>query len=126
MYNYGWNSARDAAGRARFAGVVTNEWWLDVETMNHWSDNKGLNERIIAGAIEYLEARGFRVGIYSTPYQWGVIAGGYAPGRPVWTAGAENFLEAVGRCTNPRYAFGGGRVELVQYVEKYDTNIICR
>ncbi|MGH2627568.1 MAG: hypothetical protein ACRDHY_13065 [Anaerolineales bacterium] len=125
-YNYGWNSARDAHARARAAGIDLEEYWLDVETMNHWSDNRGLNERIIAGAIEYLQGKDLDVGIYSTPYQWGVIAGGYAPGLPVWTAGAANFLDAVSRCNNPKYAFGGGKVELVQYVETYDTNVICQ
>jgi hypothetical protein len=124
-YNYGWNSAKDSLTRAKRAGIQTNEWWLDVETMNHWSEYRGLNERVIAGAIEYLQSRGLDVGIYSTPYQWGVIAGGYSPGLPVWTAGAENFLEAVSRCDNPKYAFAGGAVELVQYVETYDTNVIC-
>ncbi|MGH2609092.1 MAG: hypothetical protein ACRDHF_08380 [Tepidiformaceae bacterium] len=124
-YNHGWNSARDALVRAKKAGVKTDEWWLDVETMNHWSDSKGLNERVIAGAIEYLQSKQLNVGIYSTPYQWGVIAGGYMPGLPVWTAGAENFLEAVSRCNNPKYEFGGGKVALVQYVQTYDTNVIC-
>ncbi len=124
-YNYGWNAARDAVSRAGDAGVVTDEWWLDVETMNHWSENTGLNERIIAGAIEYLQGRGYDVGIYSTPYQWRLIAGGYRPGLAVWTAGAESYAEALLRCDNPEYAFGGGQVALVQYVETFDTNVIC-
>ena len=124
-YNYGWNSARDALARAKRNGVKTNEWWLDVETMNHWSDNKFHNERVIAGAIEYLQGKGLDVGIYSTPYQWGVIAGGYMPGLPVWTAGASDFLDAVSRCNNPKYEFGGGKTVLVQYVQTYDTNVIC-
>lgn len=125
-YNYGWNAARDAVVRAKRAGVKTDEWWLDVETMNHWSEQRGLNERIIAGAIEYLQGQEFKVGIYSTPYQWGVIAGGYMPGLPVWTAGAEDYVEALQRCDDDmRWGFGGGNVELVQYVETYDTNVIC-
>ena len=125
-YNYGWNAARDAVARARDAGVKTSEWWLDVETMNHWSDQKGLNERVIGAAIEYLQGRGLWVGIYSTPYQWNLIAGGYMPGLPVWTAGAGGYEDALTRCWNPKYAFGGGQVVLVQYVETYDTNVVCR
>lgn len=124
-YNYGWNAARYAVSRAVKAGVETNEWWLDVETMNHWSESRGLNERIIAGAIEHLQSRGYDVGIYSTPYQWRLIAGGYKPGLPVWTAGASDYADALRRCDDPRAAFAGGKVALVQYVETYDTNVVC-
>ncbi|MCK9518136.1 MAG: hypothetical protein M0R74_03765, partial [Dehalococcoidia bacterium] len=75
--------------------------------------------------IDYLEGVGLDVGIYSTPYQWGVIAGDYRPGLPVWTAGARDVYDAAARCDNPRYAFGGGTVELVQWVETYDMNYAC-
>jgi hypothetical protein len=124
-YNYGWNAAREAVAYGQAQGVDAVRWWLDVETMNHWSHDTAANARIIEGAIDYLEGEALEVGIYSTPYQWGVIAGGYAPGLPVWTAGARNVFDAAARCGNPRYAFGGGEIELVQWVETYDMNYAC-
>ena len=123
-YNYGWQSAKDAVAYGRSQGVDTLRWWLDVETMNYWSKDTSANARIIQGAIDYLQSERLEVGIYSTPYQWGVIAGKYAPGLPVWTAGATSLEGATARC-NSQYAFGGGQVELVQWVEQYDMNYAC-
>ncbi|MGE5594875.1 MAG: hypothetical protein ACM3S1_02430 [Hyphomicrobiales bacterium] len=124
-YNYGWNAAKEAVAFGRENGVDAKRWWLDVETMNHWSKDTSANARIVRAAIDYLESQGLETGIYSTPYQWGVIAGDFAPGVPVWTAGATSLAGAMQRCTDPRYAFAGGRVELVQYVEEFDTNYAC-
>lgn len=124
-YNYGFNAARDAVAVARAQGADPQMWWLDVETMNRWSEDRHLNARLIGGAIEYFTQNQLETGIYSTPYQWNVIAGKYAPGLDVWTAGAEHLVDAQSRCTD-RYAFGGGKVRLVQYVETFDTNWVCR
>ncbi|HEY4670120.1 MAG TPA: hypothetical protein VIH05_10130 [Tepidiformaceae bacterium] len=123
-YNYGYNAARSSISYARAAGVETSNWWLDIETMNYWSDDKWLNRVVIAAAIDHLLEQRMNVGIYSTPYQWGVIAGDYAPGLPVWTAGALGLEGAKARC-NSQYAFGGGTVRMVQWVETYDMNYVC-
>lgn len=123
-YNYGWNAARDAVATGRSQGVTAREWWLDVETENRWSEHVELNTRVVAGAIDYLSSQNLQPGIYSTPYQWGEITGKFAPGLPVWTAGAGNLADAQKRCTG-EFAFGGGRVRLVQYIEKFDTNWVC-
>ena len=124
-HNYGWQSAKDAPAYGRSQGVDTNRWWLDVETMNYWSEDTAANAKIIEGAIDYFKSARLQIGIYSTPYQWGVIAGDYAPKVPVWTAGATSLEGARARCDNPRYAFAGGRVELVQWVEQFDMNYAC-
>lgn len=123
-YQYGWAAAADAVSYAARSGGVATTWWLDVETENKWTGDHFLNERVIAGAKEYLEATGHRVGIYSTPYQFGLIAGGYRPHVPNWTAGAEDYEEAVTRCSQ-EYSFGGP-VVLVQFVrENFDQNYAC-
>lgn len=123
-YQYGWAAAAHAVSYAASSGGVANTWWLDVETENKWTSDHFLNERVIAGAKEYLEATGHRVGIYSTPYQFGLIAGGYRPHVPNWTAGAADYEEAVSRCTS-EYSFGGP-VVLVQFVrENFDQNYAC-
>lgn len=124
-YNYGYNAARDAVAWGTAQGAIARTWWLDVETMNRWSADTNLNARVVGGAIDYLREHGLQTGIYSTPYQWKVITGSYAPGLPVWTAGAVHLVEAKTRCDNPRYAFGGGAVAMVQYVDTYDMNWIC-
>jgi hypothetical protein len=123
-YRWGYMSARYAVAYARSQGVTTRDYWLDVETMNYWSPDKKANAEVVAGAIAFLQERDMNVGIYSTPYQWRLIAGDFAPGLPVWTAGASSLEDAQRRC-NDRYAFGGGEVALVQWVEVYDRNWVC-
>ncbi len=124
-YMYGYEGAAFSHQFARSQGVDPMYWWLDVETGNAWSDQRFLNERAIGGAIDYLQSTHHVVGIYSTPSQWSRIAGGFAPGLMNWTAGAADLLEATTRC-DPKYAFGGGRVVLVQYVsEHFDTSYSC-
>lgn len=126
-YGYGRASAEQSLGYARSQGADPKTWWLDVETMNYWSPDQGSNASVIRGAIDVLQANGKDVGVYSTPYQWNLIAGQYAPRLPVWTAGADNREDAISRCTGfGKYAFGGGEVKLVQYIwANFDTNYAC-
>jgi hypothetical protein len=126
-YNYGWNMAKDAISRADLAGVTPSHWWLDVETGNYWSGNPNDNSQVIRAAVDYFKARGLPVGIYGTPYQWRLIAGGIwsSPGIPIWTAGAQGVAGAARRC-EPSYAFASGTVVMVQYYDwGFDTNFIC-
>lgn len=124
-YQYGYEAAGNAVRYARSHNIDPFYWWLDVETANYWTEDKLMNERVVGGAIEFLQETGHIVGVYSTPYQWNRIVGSFAPGLMNWTAGAADLAEAMTRCV-PRYAFGGGRVVIVQYVsERYDTNYIC-
>jgi hypothetical protein len=101
-------------------------YWLDVETMNYWSDNRQNNSQVIRGAVDYFKSQRLAVGIYSTPYQYNLITGNWqSPGIPVWTAGAQGVEGAARRCT-PSYAFAGGTVVMVQYYDYgFDTNYIC-
>lgn len=124
-YYYGYEAAAADVAYARASNADPRQWWLDVETANAWGTDQALNARVLLGMIEYLQATGHTLGAYSTPYQWGRIAGAFAPGLPVWTAGAANLAEAMTRCTE-RYAFGGGKVAMVQYVsERFDTSYVC-
>ena len=135
-YNYGWNSAADALGRARAAvGTVTaatHAWWLDVETGNSWNGSTAANSQDLQGSVDYLRGAGVPgVGFYSTSYQWGVITGGWqAPGGTSgapsdWVAGARGATQATSWCS-PSYAFSGGAVRLVQYPSgAFDGDHIC-
>ncbi len=124
-YRYGRTHTAAAIEWARQNDADALNWWLDVETANFWTDHTGFNAQVLAGAIDVLQETGHRVGIYSVPRMWRLIAGNYAPGLPNWTAGAADLAEAKTRCTD-QYAFGGGKVVLVQYVsEEFDTNWAC-
>ena len=125
-YNYGYGIGREAVSRAVFMGVRPDVWWLDVETNNYWSGDPTYNAQVIRGAVDYFKERRLTVGVYGTPYQWRIIAGSYAPGLPVWTAGAQGIEGAARRCGDLAHAFGGGRVHMVQYYDYgFDTNFIC-
>lgn len=113
-YNFGANAAADAVAYATSQGIASGTWWLDVETVNSWLDDRRLNAEVIRGAAEYLESNDLEVGVYSTAYQWAAIAGAYAPRLPIWVAGASDEPSALEYCS-PTHTFGGGSVVLVQY-----------
>lgn len=124
-YNYGYDAAKWSWDWAHAAtgGVsdVISTWWLDVETENVWSDDTNLNSYVIQGAIDYLSrVQGRPVGIYSTAYQWGEIAGTFAPpGIGNWVAGASSVSD------NDHCHWGlwpGGQVWAIQYLN-WDLNL---
>jgi hypothetical protein len=125
-YNYGYAIGRDVVSRAAQLRIAPSMWWFDVETGNYWSDDPTNNAQVVRGVIDFFRERKLPMGIYSTPRQWRIISGGYAPGLPVWTAGAQGIVEAAGRCFDPSYAFGAGVVRMVQYYDYgFDTNYVC-
>lgn len=124
-YRYGYNATQQAIAYARSQGADAKDWWLDIETMNYWSQDTGLNAQVVRGGNDALRDAGKNVGVYSTPFQWREIAGGLQLGLPVWTAGAEDLHDAQGRC-NGQFAFNGGQVKLVQFIaNNFDNNFVC-
>jgi hypothetical protein len=113
-YNYGYNAALDAYAYGIDHGVRAGLWWIDVETANTWDTNVAYNGRTIQGAVDALTASGVQPGIYSTSHQFGLIAGPYAPGVPVWVATGADYPVAVAYC-DPANGFGGGRIYATQY-----------
>ncbi len=128
-YNFGFNGAAWAFSRAQAVTGAASRltWWLDVETDNSWSDDVGLNAADILGTVAYLRSQNVPVGIYSTRYQWGRIAGGLRlPDVPSWVAGAPNRAGAPAFCSADR-SFTGGPVVLVQWVEgDIDHDHLCQ
>ena len=115
---------RDAIAYADSQGAHAPMWWLDVETTNHWSDNRNANALVVQGAIAEFQRRGLAVGIYSTGYQFRIIVGGYSPGLPVWIAGAPDTGMAASWCNGP--GFGGGAPWLIQTLpDDFDVNVAC-
>ncbi len=124
-YMYGYAKAYDDA---TIRGVVSPGmyfWWLDVETGNSWQTETDLNRADLEGMVAYFESitagvAGAGVGIYSTSYQWGIIAGtvpSSSPltGLPSWLAGATNLRGAKLNCSLPGLT-PDSRVSVTQYV----------
>ena len=128
-YNYGWNAAEQSFSAAVAASSPTAAaqafWWLDVETMNSWESSARANAATIQGYIDYFRSQGVgNIGVYSTPYQWSVITGGYRlTDVPNWVAGASSERTAQLNCRN---SFTGGEVLLSQYGGRgYGKNVAC-
>ena len=131
-YEYGRRAAARAVNyaqrTARTMGLDAKQlyWWLDVEVANTWDGDTDANFAAIKGYRDYLVTAGVAgdsIGIYSTPLQWGIIAGTNAPGWSVWVAGAHTEKTAKQFCDS---GFAGGEVLLVQYFSKgYDGNLVC-
>ncbi len=124
-YNYGWNAAAHAFAFATAQGSNPPQWWLDIETLNTWSSDTTSNTADVQGMVDYLQAQGRTVGVYSTAYQWGVITGGTRLAVPNWVAGATSASQAASWCV-PSKSFTGGPVALVQYpIGSWDGDAAC-
>lgn len=136
---YGYNRAEMDVTSAQVASPdVTNlQWWLDVETVNSWSDNLENNRADLEGmiyAFRQASPSGL-VGIYSTKTMWTTIAGHVplsdASGLPSalynlneWVPGAVVLKDAERNCGLMPFA-GGGRVLLTQYGDGLDIDYRC-
>jgi hypothetical protein len=129
-YVYGYSMAEADYRRAHKEVVrVPNDWWLDVETTNTWQADVGANAADLTGMVDYFQSKGLRVGLYSTSYQWGIIAGVTDPashlaGLPSWLAGASIVGSPVD-CELPPLT-PNGRVAMIQYVTNLDNDYACR
>jgi hypothetical protein len=143
-YNYGYYWARSWVATSRSQGIYPNLWFLDVEQPPTWGNfPPSSNARLISGEVAGLRSYGVIPGIYSLPYQWGVITGGLQlPGIALWIPGAGNIStptdsapSALQICAGsaPLYTpFAGGVPVLVQtgwfsspYPGKYLTDYAC-
>lgn len=127
-YAYGFTTAANAYKYATQEGVMSAMWWLDVETGNSWSaTDTAANYASLRGTYDFLTQQGLTVGVYSTAYQWRVIAGANTlPGAPLWLAGASSASDATAACTDLSQRFAGGVPWLVQYPRPpYDGDITC-
>jgi hypothetical protein len=126
-YDYGQVTAMDTIARATSLGVRPDFWWLDVEIGNNWSDvHLDWNARTVQGAIDYFNARGLPVGIYSSYDQWSMIVpDGYRPNVPVWRAVVGDPGMAPSMCAQS-HSFTSGPVLMVQYDDHmFDQDYIC-
>ena len=148
-YDYGWNAAvlsfsnavsaetTDGSSSPTSQAVGAN-WWLDVETGNHWeSEESGyganktsdaIDQAMLQGTIAYLSSVGIvSIGIYSTARQWGTITGGGETTFsqwPAWMPGYASLAAAQAACSTA--SFNGGRVAMIQYPSRgLDGDYVC-
>ncbi len=138
-YNYGWNAAADAYAYAKSNSVYDTFWWLDIEEANSWSANPAVNDATIQGALDYLNGRGLKAGIYSVPYMWKEIAGdsfiptervnGAAFPVPTWfPIGINTQVGATNACATKTSFIKGSPIWILQYELDHtaiDQNIAC-
>jgi hypothetical protein len=123
-FNYGYNAANDALARVHMAGHVARDVWLDIETGNVWSSDTGLNDQVISGAVTALRKAGATPGVYSTGYQYSVIAGSFNPSIAEWLATGIALSAPSPACAAP--SFTGGPVTLVQgSLGSFDGDYAC-
>ncbi|MEX0782903.1 MAG: hypothetical protein WD557_09650 [Dehalococcoidia bacterium] len=124
-YQYGRAAATYSLSLVDGVAPEVSRYWLDVETMNSWSRDRGANAEVLRGFIDVLEGAGKTVGIYSTSYQYGRIAGNYAPGLDNWVPVPEARHETAPEYCETTPSFGGGEVVMLQLWYEFDENYVC-
>lgn len=127
-YNYGYNAAKDAISYANSQGLISNKWWLDVETMNTWSSDSVQNQKSLQGEYDAIVATGATtIGVYSTTTQWQTITGSWQNNWPSWGATTwTTAKQAQTYCSG--HQFTGGPSLLMQYKSrqsKLDQDVAC-
>jgi hypothetical protein len=118
-YNFGFAWAGHWVVFSRRHGIHPKLWWMDVEPGAGWT-SPVVNAYVIRGAADGLRSQGARIGIYSTPYQWAMIAGKMTfPGVPLWIPGAGSLngagFTATAYCQSSAQRFAGGHLVMVQW-----------
>jgi hypothetical protein len=130
-YVYGYAKAYDDVNIRGVSSPSAYTWWLDVETINTWQTNKAANAADLEGMTAYFQNIGAKVGIYSTSYQWGQIAGTVSTNSNLnnlksWIAGASSQTNAKSMCTTAKPLTTGSPVVLTQFVQnRLDYDYSC-
>jgi hypothetical protein len=125
-YNYGFNAGRYATDYALEHGVVSNNWWLDVETVNSWSANININNMSLLGETNAIaeSVNPTILGYYTNPPEWKILTNDIQNYLPNWVASNSNYKNiAVKQCTG--FSFNSGKTLLTQYIGKLDLDITC-
>lgn len=124
-YNYGYNAGLYAINYASNQNITASTWWLDVETMNSWTNDYQQNINSLQGETDALKAAGVTtVGVYSTTAQWGTITNSWQNNLPNWGATTwRTAKQAAKYCTG--HNFTGGGTWLIQYSGSLDQDYAC-
>jgi hypothetical protein len=121
-YVYGYSMAYNDYQRVSNAlPAAPTMWWLDVESPGTtiWQKDLVANASSLIGMVDYLHTQGVTVGLYSTAYQWKLIAGTTSSTSTLahlqsWLAGSSATGAAAACEGSPLTPYG--RVSMVQYV----------
>jgi hypothetical protein len=126
-YDYGYNAGLYSVSYVKGAGLnPARAWWLDVETMNTWTNDTAQNQQALLGMHDALQANGATmIGAYSTTYQWNTITGSWSNLWPSWGATTwKTARQAATYCSG--HQFTGGPSVLMQYTGKhFDEDYAC-
>ena len=133
-WSYGNAIGQDSVRRLERAGVPENTTvWLDVESINTWTD-AARAVQVINATMATLTAAGHPVGIYAAPSHWFEITLNADVDVPVWLALGRYQKESQGRAAAlaacQDLAFGQALPTVVQYVARprsawIDHNVRC-
>lgn len=143
-WQYGWNRSVAAHNEyfvpaAQAAGVSSSAtpyvWWLDIETANTWQSGSDealmRNVATLEGMAAYYQAKGARVGLYTTAVQWNGITGNFIDSGSNlndlanWRPSGASLSNAISNCSVTPLTIGG-YIALTQYVQKnIDHNHSC-
>ena len=84
LRNTGYQQARYNVASMREAGLKSPVVWIDVEPVPDfgWSADPVANAAVVEGVARGYRDAGYRIGVYSTPYLWTEIVGGFELGVP--------------------------------------------
>lgn len=129
-YQYGYNMANWDANVRNVLSPQSYLWYLDVETVNSWTNDTAKNAAALEGMTAYFQGIGAQVGLYSTSSQWSSIVGTHGNtdnlrGLISWLPGARTYSGAQANCGLPPLT-ANGKVALTQYVSKQtDYDVSC-
>src|SRR5581483_8020337 len=108
-WEYGYERAQ---ADINHVGSAAYTYWLDVETINSWTNDFSKNQASLEGMVYYLQNHGAAVGLYSTAYQWNQLIGTPSStsslnGLTSWLPGARSQSSAASNCTLPPLTANG-------------------
>ena len=128
LRNTGYQQARYNVASMREADLRSPIVWIDVEPVPDfgWSTDQVANAAVVEGVARGYRDAGYAIGVYSTPYLWTEIVGGFRLGVPEWrAAGQTSADEALARC-GADWVIQGGEAVLGQWVQdNRDMNLTC-
>lgn len=128
LRNAGYQQALYNVENMRRADFPTPIVWIDVEPVPDfdWPADPVENAAVVEGVARGYQDAGYAIGVYSTPFLWEEIVGGFELGVPEWrAAGQTSGEEALARCADD-WVIQGGEAVLGQWVEAdRDMNWTC-
>lgn len=128
-YNYGYQAGLYVVKQALFSAAQSDSWWLDVESINSWTNSVAANRADIVGMINAIRASNPfmtpQVGIYTANQQWVALVGHWQIGLPLWLGtGDTSAAQAKTACASSSVT--GGQLVMTQYTAGgLDYNYAC-